>query len=552
MSSTPPPYLRTHPICKDGTGEEMGTSVKSKHLGTWDEVADVLLTSIKNSIPALNYDEGSFPGPPNPSAIELLRQKEEEGRKCRENLPGGPEPPKSEFGRCHREDEPQPLHDRVRERHEGVFIQEEENVVTCSVCPQKPRWALPDGEDTRETTEPYRATGKRIARWSRLLNTLSGHLGSVKHIDSAEKYENLLTKGFNTMGIKQLSKVIADISPGAIKQGEMKNYFGRTIAVDASMCLYQFLIAVRNEGSFQVCNCFLTRPLDPIQKNYYRIRLTLNLISQNPLVSIFVPSPNRSFQMTDANGEITSHIIGVFYRTIRMMDNGLKPVYVFDGKPPTMKGGELAKRTERREEAAKELAKAEAAQDQENIDKFSKRLVRVEKHHAEEVKQLLKLMGVPYVNAPCEAEAQCAELVKKGKCFGVGTEDMDALTFGANKLVRHLTFSESRKIPVQEFDLAKVLSESGLSMDQFIDLCILLGCDYCDTIKGIGPKKALTLITEHGSIEEILKKIDQTKYPPPEDWPFDMARKLFQNFRHSFRFPLKYSKARYLGHVTGY
>merc|ERR1712241_55492 len=66
-------------------------------------------------------------------------------------------------------------------------------------------------------------------------------------------------------------------------------------------------------------------------------------------------------------------------------------------------------------------------------------------------------------------------------------------------------------------------------MDQFIDLCILLGCDYCDTIKGIGPKKALALITEHGSIEEILKKIDQTKYPPPEDWPFDMARKLFQN-----------------------
>lgn len=285
------------------------------------------------------------------------------------------------------------------------------------------------------------------------------------------------------MGIKGLSKVIADIAPGSIKNGEMKNYFGRTIVIDASMCLYQFLIAVRTEGSYQ---------------------------------------------LTDENGETTSHIIGMFYRTIRMIDAGLKPVYVFDGKPPTMKGGELAKRAERRDEATKELAIAEEKGDQENIEKFSKRLVKVTKDHSEEVKRLLDVMGVPYVTAPCEAEAQCAEFVKKGKAFGVGTEDMDALTFGTNKLVRHLTFSESRKIPVQEFDLAKVLEESGLDMDQFIDLCILLGCDYCDTIRGIGPKKALTLIQEHKNIETILTKIDQKKHPPPENWPFAEARRLFK------------------------
>ncbi|KAL5256638.1 hypothetical protein ACHWQZ_G011781 [Mnemiopsis leidyi] len=285
------------------------------------------------------------------------------------------------------------------------------------------------------------------------------------------------------MGIKQLSKVVADIAPGAIKQQEMKNYFGRTIAVDASMCLYQFLIAVRSEGSYQ---------------------------------------------LTDEKGETTSHIIGMFYRTIRMLDNGLKPVYVFDGKPPTMKGGELAKRAEKREAAAQELKEAEEKGDQENIEKFTKRLVKVEKQHTEDVKRLLTLMGVPYLTAPCEAEAQCAELVKKGKCYGVGTEDMDALTFGTHKLVRHLTFSESRKIPIQEFDLDKILKESGLSMNEFIDLCILLGCDYCDTIKGIGPKKALSLIQDYKNIETILTKIDQEKYPPPPEWPYKEARRLFQ------------------------
>lgn len=284
------------------------------------------------------------------------------------------------------------------------------------------------------------------------------------------------------MGIKQLSKVVADIAPGAIKQQEMKNYFGRTIAVDASMVLYQFLIAVRTEGSYQ---------------------------------------------LTDDKGETTSHIIGMFYRTIRMLDNGLKPVYVFDGKPPTMKGGELAKRAEKREAAAKELAAAEEKGDQENIEKFSKRLVKVDKQHTEDVKRLLTLMGVPHFTAPCEAEAQCAEFVKKGKCYGVGTEDMDALTFGTNKLVRHLTFSESRKVPIQEFDLDKILKESGLDMDEFIDLCILLGCDYCDTIRGIGPKKALSLIQDHKNIETILTKIDTKKYPPPEEWPYQEARRLF-------------------------
>ena len=284
------------------------------------------------------------------------------------------------------------------------------------------------------------------------------------------------------MGIQGLSKVIGDCAPSAVKENEIKNYFGRKVAIDASMCIYQFLIAVRQEGNM----------------------------------------------LTNAEGETTSHLMGMFYRTIRMIDNGIKPVYVFDGKPPEMKSGELAKRRERREEAQKELDKAEEAGIEADVEKFQKRLVKVTKQHNEECKTLLRHMGIPYVDAPCEAEAQCAALVRAGKVFAVGTEDMDALTFGSTVLLRHLTYSEARKMPIKEFYFDRILTELGFSHEEFIDLCILLGCDYCDSIRGIGPKRAVELIRQYRNIETILKNLDTKKYSVPEDWPYTEARRLFK------------------------
>lgn len=248
------------------------------------------------------------------------------------------------------------------------------------------------------------------------------------------------------------------------------------------MCLYQFLIAVRAEGA----------------------------------------------QLTSIDGETTSHLMGTFYRTIKLIEKGIKPIYVFDGKPPDMKSGELVKRAERREEAQKSLDKATEAGDQAEMDKFNRRLVKVTKEHNNEAKELLKLMGVPYIEAASEAEAQCAEMVKTGKVFGVATEDMDALTFGSDILLRHMTFSEARKMPVQEIHYDKVLKGLELNQEEFIDLCILMGCDYCDTIRGIGPKRAFELITKHRCIEEILKNIDTNKYTVPENWNFQTARELFK------------------------
>lgn len=283
------------------------------------------------------------------------------------------------------------------------------------------------------------------------------------------------------MGIHGLAKVIGDYAPSAVKENEIKNYFGRKVAIDASMSIYQFLIAVRQDGS----------------------------------------------TLTNAEGETTSHLMGMFYRTIRMIENGIKPVYVFDGKPPDMKSGELAKRHERREEAQKSLEQAEAAEEPENVEKFQKRLVKVTPQHNDECKRLLQLMGIPYIEAPCEAEAQCAALVKAGKVYAVGTEDMDALTFGSSVLLRHLTFSEARKMPIKEFYLDRVLRDLEMTQEQFIDLCILLGCDYCDSLRGIGPKRAVELIKQHKTIEAAVKAIDTKKHPIPDNWPYESARSLF-------------------------
>jgi len=232
-------------------------------------------------------------------------------------------------------------------------------------------------------------------------------------------------------------------------------------------------------------------------------------------------------QLQSVDGEVTSHLSGFFYRTIRLVENGLKPVFVFDGKPPEMKSGTLEKRAEKRADAQKALDEAMETGTVEDIDKNTRKLVKVTKAHNEEVRKLLGLMGIPCITASCEAEAQCAALQKAGKVYAVATEDMDALTFGTNVLLRHTTFSESRKMPIKEFHLDRVLQAMEYTMDQFIDLCILLGCDYCDSIKGIGPKRAIELITKYQTIESVVKNLDQKKYPLPENWPFEEARRLF-------------------------
>jgi flap endonuclease-1 len=233
-------------------------------------------------------------------------------------------------------------------------------------------------------------------------------------------------------------------------------------------------------------------------------------------------------QLMNEGGETTSHLMGMFYRTLRIVDNGIKPLYVFDGAPPKLKSGELAKRFQRKAEAHEGMEEAKETGTAEDVEKFSRRTVRVTREHNAECQRLLKLMGIPYIIAPTEAEAQCAVLARGGKVFAAASEDMDTLTFDTPVLLRHLTFSEQRKEPIQEIHLDKVLE--GLEMDrtQFIDLCILLGCDYLDPIKGVGPSTALKLIRDHQNLEGVVEFFKtNSKYTVPEDWPFADARLLF-------------------------
>ncbi|KAF7874529.1 uncharacterized protein EAF02_008506 [Botrytis sinoallii] len=290
------------------------------------------------------------------------------------------------------------------------------------------------------------------------------------------------------MGIKQLMSIIKDEAPDAVKEGEIKNQFGRKVAIKLtsfrSMSIYSFLIAVRSGGEM----------------------------------------------LTNEDGETTSHLMGMFYRTLRIVDNGIKPVYVFDGAPPKLKSGELAKRFQRKATATEGLEEAKETGTAEDIEKFSRRTVRVTREHNAECQKLLKLMGIPYIIAPTEAEAQCAALARAGKVYAAASEDMDTLCFDSPILLRHLTFSEQRKEPIQEVSLEKVLT--GLNMDrkQFVDLCILLGCDYLDPIPKIGPHTALKLIREHGDLETLVAWITADKkerYAIPEDWPYQDARELF-------------------------
>lgn len=289
------------------------------------------------------------------------------------------------------------------------------------------------------------------------------------------------------MGIQGLSKLLYEKSPNAVKEQELKNYFGRRIAIDASMSIYQFIIAMKG---FQ---------------------------------------DGRGMELTNDAGEVTSHINGLFTRTLRMIDEGIKPIYVFDGVAPKLKLGELEGRRERANEALKEFDKAKEAGDDELMEKMSKRTVRVSREQLDECMRLLRLMGIPVIQAASEAEAQCAELVKKGKAWAVGTEDMDALTFGAPIMLRHVNISEAKKRPIAEFHYDEVLQQTGLTSDQFIDLCILLGCDYVPKIAGIGPQKAWEAIKKYGSIELFLESLDTNKYTVPANFNYAEAREFFRH-----------------------
>jgi flap endonuclease-1 len=269
------------------------------------------------------------------------------------------------------------------------------------------------------------------------------------------------------------------IPPGCRTEIEdLRSLASKVLAFDAYNALYQFLAAIRQPDG-------------------------------TPLI--------------DSKNRVTSHLSGLFYRTVNLVENGIKPIYVFDGKPPEIKRAELERRHTRKEKAAKLAEKAYREGYVEEAARYAVQAIYLTEDMVKESMRLLEAMGIPYIQAPSEGEAQAAYLSRKGISWATASQDYDSLLFSAPRLVRNLTISGKRKLPGKDIyveikpeliELDKLLKSLGISREQLIDIALLIGTDYNpDGVEGIGPKTAYNIIKSYGSLEKALKFIPQAKFP---------------------------------------
>ncbi len=220
----------------------------------------------------------------------------------------------------------------------------------------------------------------------------------------------------------------------------------------------------------------------------------------------------------DVHGNVTSHLSGLFYRSIELIGYGIKPIYVFDGVPSSLKQKTIEARIRHRDEERKawELAKEEGKMEEARAHAMGS--TRVTKDIVESGKKLLHLMGIPYMVAPSEGEGQASYMCKKGAVYAVASQDYDTMLFGAPRVARNVTISGRRKLPrknvyiniepeLMEFDAT--LKSLEINHTQLIWIGILLGTDFNDGIKGVGPKTALKIAKEAKSIEDIKRAVKE-------------------------------------------
>jgi flap endonuclease-1 len=237
--------------------------------------------------------------------------------------------------------------------------------------------------------------------------------------------------------------------------------------------------------------------------------------------------------LKDSSGKITSHLSGLFYRTSNLVEMGIKPIYVFDGIPPSLKSAEIERRKQVKVEAVASYAKAAASGDTAKMRTFASMATSMKDYMRDDSKKLLNLMGLPWVQAPSEGEAQAAYMTKQADADYCASQDYDSLLFGAPKLLRNVTISGTRKragtktrveVVPEVIELSKTLGQCELTREQLIDVGILIGTDFNpDGIKGLGPKTALKLIKQHGTIENALPFIKNASFPVAPD----CIRKIF-------------------------
>jgi flap endonuclease-1 len=223
--------------------------------------------------------------------------------------------------------------------------------------------------------------------------------------------------------------------------------------------------------------------------------------------------------LTDSSGRVTSHLSGLFYRNVNLLSLGIKPVYVFDGKPPSLKYVEIERRKKVKQEATVKYEQALKEGRLADARKYAQFTSVIQDYMIDDAKSLLNSLGIPHLDAPSEGEATAANLTIVGTAYASASQDYDSLLFGARRLVRNLTISGRRKLPNKQIfvnvepefvSLDQTLQTLGISREQLVDMGILMGTDFNpDGFKGIGPKKALKMIKESGRLENIPEMKDK-------------------------------------------
>jgi flap endonuclease-1 len=224
--------------------------------------------------------------------------------------------------------------------------------------------------------------------------------------------------------------------------------------------------------------------------------------------------------LKDSKGKITSHLSGIFYRNINLLDEGIKLIYVFDGKPPELKMKTREIRTDAKKIAEERYNEAKEKEDTEMMKKYSQQLSYMSDEIIQESKELLDALGIPVVEAPSEGEAQASHLVKRGQAYAIASQDYDSLIFGAPRLIQNLTLSRKRKtvsgvveIYPQIIELEKVLNYLQIDYEQLISLGILTGTDYNPGgIRGIGQKKALDIVRKYKTPYAIFEQFKEADF----------------------------------------
>ncbi|MBI1968706.1 flap endonuclease-1 [Candidatus Woesearchaeota archaeon] len=232
---------------------------------------------------------------------------------------------------------------------------------------------------------------------------------------------------------------------------------------------------------------------------------------------------------TDSQGRVTSHLIGLFYRTTTLLEEGLRLAFVFDGKPPAIKQKTWEKRSAAKAEAVKRFREAEKMGAKEEMKRYASRSAILTKEMVADAKTVLAALGLPVVQAPSEGEAQTTHMVKRGDAYASISQDYDNLIFGCPRLVRNLSVAGKRKkagtlgyqtVKPELILLDDVLKHVRLNLEQLQVLAMLIGTDYNPGgIKGIGPKTALKLLQEYGSdFEALFQKVNWPEQYPDMGW----------------------------------